>query len=363
MRISVTMSRYFGGRFFWHLIALFVGMTMLVALVDYIETLRRTAGIANLHSFVALQSSIFRVPQITERLLPFCALIATMSCYLTLSRRLELVIARAAGISAWQFVTPAIAVALLTGIVGTTLYNPVAAVLAERSKRLEAQMFGEQSGARNADGSFWMRQVSSDGQAIINAKGSRDQGVQLSGVTVFTYTPQGDFREHIEAKSALLERGHWRLQDVRVLSAGAPPREEDSYLLKTDLTPEQVRENFATPETVPFWSLPAYIAIAEAAGLRAAGYRLQYQKLLARPFYLCAMVLLASGFSLRFFRFGGIRNMVFGGVVFGFLLYVFSKITDDMAEASMVPPIVAAWLPVAIGGLTGVIALLYQEDG
>jgi len=26
-------------------------------------------------------------------------------------------------------------------------------------------------------------------------------------------------------------------------------------------------------------------------------------------------------------------------------------------------PIVAAWLPVCVGGLTGFLALLYQEDG
>jgi lipopolysaccharide export system permease protein len=27
------------------------------------------------------------------------------------------------------------------------------------------------------------------------------------------------------------------------------------------------------------------------------------------------------------------------------------------------PPVAAAWLPVIIGGLTGLVALLYQEDG
>ena len=57
-----------------------------------------------------------------------------------------------------------------------------------------------------------------------------------------------------------------------------------TYQLKTGLTPEQVRERFATPETVPFWQLPLYIDIANHAGLTAAGYRLQFQKLLARPF-------------------------------------------------------------------------------
>ena len=46
----------------------------------------------------------------------------------------------------------------------------------------------------------------------------------------------------------------------------------------------------------------------------AAGYRLQYQSLLSRPFLLTAMVLLAASVSLRFFRFGGVQKMVLGGI-------------------------------------------------
>ena len=60
-------------------------------------------------------------------------LIAAMACYLNLSRRNELVIARSAGMSAWQFITPALLVAFMLGIIATTLYNPVSATLQERS--------------------------------------------------------------------------------------------------------------------------------------------------------------------------------------------------------------------------------------
>ena len=89
--------------------------------------------------------------------------------------------------------------------------------------------------------------------------------------------------------------------------------------------------------------------MAERAGLAASGYRLQYQKLFARPFMLAAMVLLAAAFSLRFFRLGGVQKMVLGGVASGFLLYVMSKLTDDLSKAELMPPMVAAWMPVVIG--------------
>ena len=65
-----------------------------------------------------------------------------MSCFLGLSRRLELVVSRAAGMSAWQFTAPAIVVALAVGVLATTVYNPIAAILQEKAKRLEAEISG-----------------------------------------------------------------------------------------------------------------------------------------------------------------------------------------------------------------------------
>ena len=72
--------------------------------------------------------------------MPFCVLIGAMSCYLNLSRRHELVVARAAGVSAWQFVAPAVIAAFLLGVVATAAYNPISAMLQEQAKRLESEV-------------------------------------------------------------------------------------------------------------------------------------------------------------------------------------------------------------------------------
>jgi lipopolysaccharide export system permease protein len=276
-------------------------------------------------------------------------------------------VARAAGISAWQFISPALGSALLIGLLATVAYNPMSANLREASKRMEAELFGSAPGGGIQDASgFWLNQITDDGQVIINAVRSERQGVRLTGLTLFRFDKVGTelhFKERVEAAQATLEEGHWLFRNVRRFSLDSPPVDQDRLEIPTTLTEAQVRNSFSTPETVSFWQLPSYIRSSESSGFATAGYRLQYHKLLAQPFLLAAMVMLAASVSLRFFRFGGVPKMVLSGVGAGFLLYVLSKVTEDLSKAELMHPIAAAWLPVVVGGLTGFLALLYQEDG
>jgi lipopolysaccharide export system permease protein len=362
--VTNTLGRYFAGRFVVSALGVFAAIFVLLVLVDYIEMVRKTSGLAQVSAIAVAETSLFRVPQLLEKMMPFCILIGAMTCYLALSRRLELVVARAAGVSAWQFIAPALASAIVLGLLATTVYNPMSANLRELSKRMEAELFGSAPGGGVQDAAgFWINQINSDGQAIINAARSEQQGARLTGLTVFRFDNNEQFKERIEAQRATLEEGQWLFKSVRRYTLDGPPVDQDSFTLATSLTAAQVRNSFSTPETVSFWQLPGYIRSSESSGFATAGYRLQYHKLIAQPFLLAAMVMLAASVSLRFFRFGGVQKMVLSGVGAGFLLYVLSKVTEDLSKAELMHPIASAWLPVCVGGLAGFLALLYQEDG
>src|ERR1700710_246708 len=103
-----TLGRYFAGRFVVAALGVFAGIFMLLVLVDYIEMVRKTSGLVSASAVMVAETSLFRVPQLLEKMMPFCILIGAMTCYLALSRRLELVVARAAGVSALAFFLPAL---------------------------------------------------------------------------------------------------------------------------------------------------------------------------------------------------------------------------------------------------------------
>ena len=69
--IAGTLSRYFGWRFFTAVLAVFAGLLVLTTMIDYLELLRRTAEIKDVSPLTVAAISLYRVPFITERVMPF----------------------------------------------------------------------------------------------------------------------------------------------------------------------------------------------------------------------------------------------------------------------------------------------------
>ncbi|WP_457796947.1 LPS export ABC transporter permease LptG [Methylocystis sp. S23] len=360
--IGVTITRYFAMRFTKTILAIFFTIFCLMFVVVFVEMLRRSSDNPAAGAGAVALMTAMKVPAAAEMILPFAVLFGSMATFVDLTRKLELVVARAAGMSVWQFIAPPALAALLIGVVSVTIYNPLSAEMKQRSDQMELEIFGR-PGSIRIDHGVWLRQHGVDGLAVIHAMETANAGVDLTGVSVNIYSADGGFVERVEAAKAHLEPGVWVLKDATVSAPGEPARQVSAYMLATDLTPEQAAAATTPPSGTPFWALPEMTARTAEAGLDATGYRLQFQTLLARPLLLVAMVLVAASFSLRFFRFGGVAKTLSGGVVAGFVLYIVTKVLSDLGGAGMISPLVAAWSPALVGSMLGTLTLLYSEDG
>jgi lipopolysaccharide export system permease protein len=360
--IGLTLGRYLSSRFFRMILAVFATIFSLVFVIDFVELLRRTGNIAGVTTSSVAFLSLLRTPSVSEQVLPFCVLFGSMAVFLNLTRKLELLVARASGVSVWQFLGPPILIAVLIGLVSVMILNPLSATMKQRADRIETRLFG-QDGSNGVDAPIWVRQTGIDGESILRAQSAHDNNNTLNGVTAYVYDRGGAFRERVKATSAHLGDGVWELRDAQVSTPGEESRNFGTYLLATTLEPGQVSQTSMSAEAVPFWDLPALREETESAGLDASGYRLQFQTLLARPLLLVAMTLIAAAFSLRFFRFGGIAKFVGGGVAAGFVLYVATKFVGDLGGSGVLSPPVAAWSPAVVASMLGALALLNQEDG
>ncbi len=217
------LGRYFGRRFIGAVMLVFINCALLIGIVDFFEFSRRLGERADVSFADIGYLVLLRLPAYSEQMLPFAVLIGAMASFLTLSRRLELVIARTIGASVWQFTLSTLGLAVLLGAFLTAVYNPVSAALKERANKFEAALFNDHGGGlfqQSTDG-IWVRQQSVDGQAILQAQASSDKGRTLTGVRIFSFDQNGKFMERVEAQSAALGNGIWRLRKANVFPAGA----------------------------------------------------------------------------------------------------------------------------------------------
>lgn len=361
--IGRTLSAYFFKRYLATFLQFFIGICLIAYLVDFTEFSRARSSLPEFTVSLALFISALRVPIIMQTAIPFIVMFAAIASLMSLNRRYELVIARAAGVSAWQFLFPICLASLVIGLFITLAFNPLAARALSHAQELETTFGGKGPTRFGREQTPWLRQRLNDGAMIIGASQSARNGLLLSGATFLSIDAKGDIVDRIDAERAELQPGKWMLSGVTRYRQDLGSEKLAEFEIPSTLRPEFVEERMAFPETVPFYELPRKMRAAWSFGLTGNEYGMQFHSLVALPILLVAMTLIAATVSMRFVRMGQSATMILGGIVAGFLLYVMTVLAKSFGTAGFVPPVVAAWSPVVVAMFFGVTFLLYREDG
>ena len=366
VRMSTTLSVYVGRHFLMAVLLLLVLILLLVFMIDIIELLRRAAAKPNITVNTVINMALLKLPYMSQKILPFAVLFGGMLCFWQLTRSNELVVTRGSGVSVWQFLFPAISLAILLGTFQISIVNPLASTTLSRFKQLEALHYRGSHSLLTVSGSgIWLRQANQDGQSVLHAKSyvQNQNEVELHDVTVFTYIGKDNFRNRLRAYSAKLINGFWHFKDTWIYEAEKTPINKTEHWLATDLTRDKIQDSFAPPETMSFWDLPTFIKTLEKAGFSAVRHRLHWHSLLAAPLLMSAMVLIGAAFTLRHSKRGATTYVIAGGVITGFTLYIFSDVLIALGLSDTVPAPLAAWSPPSVALLLGLATLLHLEDG
>ena len=338
----------------------------LIMLIDFVEISRGVGSDVDLSGARIFGLMLLKSPQVIIQLLPFVFLFGTLAAFVGLNRRSELIAMRAAGVSAWRFVLPAAGAALLFGLVTVTALGPLAASADGLFQRERTRLSGSAAGVE-APPTVWIREGDDTRQMVIRAERQDRSNARLLDVTFFIYTNDAEgmrtFSERIDADSASLSNGSWRLVNAVGAEIGQRAVRYATLDLPSSLADEEAFERFARPQATSFWSLPAQIDRIEAAGFSSTAYRLRLQQLLATPLMFAAMSILAAAFSLRLMRLGDLARMSVAAVVLGFGFFFVNQAASAFGSAEVIPPWLAAWLPPLLTALAAFTLLFYTEDG
>ncbi|MBL0969398.1 MAG: LptF/LptG family permease [Brevundimonas sp.] len=341
-------------------------ISALIMLIDFVEISRGVGSDVDLSGVRILGLMLLKSPQVILQLLPFVFLFGTLGAFVSLNRRSELIAMRAAGLSAWRFVLPAAGAAFMFGVLTVAALGPAASAADGLFQRERARLSGAAISG-DAPQAIWIREGDDTRQMVIRADRQDRANARLLDVTFFIYTNEANglrvFSERIDAASASLSAGHWRLVDAVGAQIGQRAVRYATLDLRSSLADEEAFERFARPQATSFWALPAQIGRVDAAGFSSTAYRLRLQQLLSTPLMFAAMSILAAAFSLRLMRLGDLARMSVAAVVLGFAFFFVNQAASAFGSAEVIPPWLAAWLPPLLTALAAFTLLFYTEDG
>ena len=364
----MILHRYFAIRFLKAFAGVFAVFFLIMVFLDLVEQLRRFSGTeASFADILGL--TLLNVPQGIYRILPLIMIIATITLFLALARSSEMVVTRAAGRSAIQSLLSPVLMAFLIGVFGVAMMNPIVASTSREFEARSNELRGEDRVLALGSTGLWLRQGDSDSQTVIHADGANLDGTELNNATFLTFSADGTPQERIAATQARLIDGAWFLTNTKIwplqgaVTPEAAAQEQATFVLPSTLTPDQIRDSFGTPSSIPIYDLPAFISRLQTAGFSAQRHLVWFQTEIAMPVFLVSMVMIGASFTIRHQRGGRTGLMVLLAILLSFGIYFVRNFAAILGENGQLPAALAAWAPpiAAIGLALGF--LLHKEDG
>lgn len=344
-------------RYLFNAIAGATGLVILVllalgSLIEFVGQLDQI-GEGNYDMLSALQFVALKIPRLVTNLLPASVLIGALLGLGALASSSELIVMRAAGVSAVQLAKAVGVTGIFIAVCGGIVSEFLAPQMDLYARQMRAvAMSGD---ADMAGASAWLR----DGDLIFNVRPPVD-GVDQGGVFMFRMGKPGTLAGMGRGDSAQSDDATWVLNNFRESKFSAAgvkigweiEREKISQLSDL-LALTAVRDSSLAGREL--W---AYINYLQANGLDSARYEIVFWSRIAAVVGVAVMCVLALPFVSGSLRSSGAGARMVIGVLIGLGYFLLNKTLADSAAVFDLQPFVVAWLPTLMLGVIAAIGLL-----
>ena len=316
---------------------------------------------------VMTKIAFIKIPYLLHESVPFLIFIASVLAFAKISKSNEYTIIKASGVSVWQFLLPFLLISFVFGVLFVMVLNPIAASLKDYNRKIESKYsLSEKDSMLSFSGSgLWFvdKFDSPDQQKrIVHARYLDVKELQLVDVSFLVVDKDYNFIERIDAQTATLSKGQWLINNSVIFSANELAKKEDLVQLPTEFKEYDLKNSFVDPESISIWRLGHFISILKASGYSALKHSAYFYKILARPFLMCGLVLIAASFALRPTRLISSLLIVFYGLASGFALFFFNEVVTLLGIGGSIPGYLAAISSALIVISLGIILILRTQE-
>lgn len=323
-------------------------MLVLLALSGFINLADQLedVGIGHFDTVDAFFMVLFLWPQHAFEMFPMAVLMGAMFGLGALANHSELIAIRAAGVSlprlAGATLLAGLVMASVAALIGEFVVPP-----AERfAQTYKTELLQEKPAISRLAGA-WFR----DGPRIVNILQVQGQ-TRLLGVYTYEFEPNGRLLSVGRAPTAeLVGDKALLLKDYAVtIVEGDVARVErvGQKEIETELAADLLESSVIEPESMAAGNLLEYVHYLKDNDLQSVRYELAFWSRIANVVAVALMSLLALPFVFGTLRSGsqGVRLLI--GVLVGVIFFLAGGAMADSATVYGVPPVAAAWIPVAL---------------
>ena len=354
------VDRYVLRSFLVYLAVLVASFVMIWFVFSFFELLNDMLARQKMGLFVGYM--YYLTPFLIYETMPLSVLVGTLVCFGILAKHHELTAFKACGVSLYRLAAPVLVTALL---ISGSLFALDYYYLPEMNRKQDA-IRDEIKGRPvrtfvNPD----RRWTFGKKERIFYHRFFDSEKQVLATANVFDFdSARFRLKRHISAERARWDQQQqaWVFENgwVREIDGNRPTSfetfearafpdldEEPSYFLKEERQHQQMN-----------WrELSAYISDLTQSGFDTVRLQVQLHKKLAFPLFAVSMAILAIPFSLVAGHRGALSGVALS-IGLAIVYYAVNALFEQLGRASQLTPVIAAWAPSAIFGLTGMYLFL-----
>ena len=347
MILSRYLIRAFLGRFTMLLVGLVFFLQTLDLLAQANEVLAGGGDpISSLTRYV-----ILRAPSLVETVAPLAALLGALTAMVGMATTSEILAMRAAGRSVLSLVGGLVSVGLILSVILFTFSEYI--VVPANGQLEEWRDAGFKTGDQpvSSGENSWIK----EGDAIIRVGHVLRDGTVLNDIRIFKQDMNGNVSDILSIRLAMWETDRWKAFEIKRVASKQRSQEDNALpqTWETQLKPEHFGRDVNHPNELSLNALHQYIGAVAIGSRPGYFYDTWLQQKIAGPIVLALMPLLAAIAAFAHHRQGGSVVTVVWGVTIGFSFVVIDNIVLAMGQFGSLPPILAAWLPIALFGTLG----------
>jgi lipopolysaccharide export system permease protein len=353
--MTSTIGRYVSRLLLGRFVLVLTGVAALLLLLEFLADSDQIIAAGDGAISAVLLYMLLSLPDIVAELIPVAALLAGLLTFAELARHSELTAIFASGLSKFRLAGAIIPVVVVVGLLQLAIEDQARPAA---MRELRVWGVGDYQPSDDEQAVTWLRR----GSEILEIRRIDPARAELHGVTIFQRDQDGNLIAKIEAARAVAEGGSWMLYDVSRSVVGSSRLETAERMLWAgDLAPEDLEILITNPPEMPLLDLLHVVRHPELGSQPAYRYETRLHERLAGPVTTAMLLFLTVALARPPHGRASQGLLVAAGLGAGFVLWTFDGLVLNFGDLGLIPPVLAAWAPVAVIAAIALTAALHDH--